>query len=235
MAQYENRLSYQDKKKELITFVFDCINDTMITNFGIRYRTITKEEAYTLTGNKSILEAQLYYNETLRTLYLYYVMDKNCRFGRPVDCNKMYTLIDKQIKDNIFKSEAVDIEFVGGCKRFDGEIHECSANISNVLSSLVFTYWTWDGLENKRNEFLMDKRFIMMKYREHPENLPVFNRLTEAINNKYNLKSNFDDYEPAFNEYKLLFYNSFKTELECANPNVEHMYLLNETDYSITE
>ena len=81
----------------------------------------------------------------------------------------------------------------------------------------------------------MDKRFIMMKYRDHPENLPEFNRITESINNKYNLKSNFDDYEPAFEEYKLLFYNTFKTELECANPDVEHMYLLNETDYSIIE
>lgn len=235
MAQYENRLSYEDKKKELVTYIFDCINDTMQENFGLRYRTVTKAEAIALEGNKSILEAQLYYNEDLRVLYLYYVMDKNCRWGRPVDCNKMYTLIDKKIKDNIFKDEAVDIEFMGVSKRFDGEIHECSADITSILSAMVFTWWSWDGLENFRNEFIMDKRFVMLKYRGNEDKLPEFVKQTEEINSRYSLRTHPEQFEDAFEEYKQLFYDTFGVEIECATPNVEHMYLLNETDYSIFE
>ena len=235
MAQYEYRLSYQDKKKELVNFIFNCINDTMMDNYGIRYRTVTREQIAQLEGNVSILEAPLYYDDKFRTLYLYYVMDKNNRWGRPVDCNKMYRDINAHIKDTIFEEEAASVEFLGACKKFDGQIHECCANVSNILSSLVFTYWTWDGLENKHNEFIMDKRYIVQEYGKNPDLLPEFNRLTEDINNRYDLKANFDDYPLAFNEYKNLFYNTFGTEIKCANDDVEHMFLLNETDYSIFE
>ena len=235
MAQYEYRLSYEDKRKELVNFVFNCINDTMITNYKMKYRTVDRAEIATLTGNVSVLEAQLYYDETFRTLYLYYVMDKNNRWGRSVDCNKMYRDIDACIKDNIFKSEAADIEFMGPCKKFDGLVHECSANIANILTSLVFTYWTWDGLENTRNEFIMDKRYVFDASKGDTNKLMQFDIETEKINNKYHFKINPGDYALAFAEYQQLYLDTFGVNIQCANPNVEHMYLLNETDYSINK
>ena len=231
MGQYENRLLYEDKRKELVSYIFNCINDTMMEQFNLRYRTIQKSDVPYISGNVSVLEAQLYYNEELRTLYIYYIMDKNNRWGRAKDCWKMYTAIDSRIKNHIFIDEAVNVEFLGPCKHYDGKSHECSPNVTNILSSMVFTYWTWDGLDNIRNEFLTEKRLILHEYLKDPEKLPEFNELAEKINNKYNLQTNKDDYPLAFAEYQELFFNTFGKQIECVNDKIDHMYLLNDTDH----
>lgn len=233
-----DRISYNDKKKELVNFIFNCINDTMQENFSMRYRTIaTREEAQSLFGNASILEVQLYYVEELRTLYIYYVLDKNNRFGRVVDAPKMYIKINKCIKDRAFSEEAINVEFLGPCKQYDEDFHECSSDVCDNVNSLVFTYWIWRGLDNVyRPEFITDKRYILLDYKANPmTDIKEFNRQAELINSRYDTKYNRNLIITAFDEYNALYQETFNKSLTPAGDNIEHMFLLNETDYSIIE
>ena len=234
-----DRISYVDKKKELVNFVFNCINDTMQENYKIRYRTIaTREEAVELNSNAgSILEAQLYYVEELRTLYIYYVLDKNNRFGRVVDAPKMYAKINECIKDRAFTEEAINVEFLGPCKQFDKDFHECSSDVCDNVNSLVFTYWIWRGMENEyRPEYITDKRYILLDYKANPmTDIKEFNKKAELINSRYDTKYNRNLIITAFDEYNALYQETFNKSLTPAGDNIEHMFLLNETDYSIIE
>ena len=274
--QFENFLSYADKKEELKTYITNKINDAMQSMFGLRYIRIglidkvlyendleKVEETglsfdlyknpeveqwlenglyYTIVNRKdlpgfSFMDCQFYYDEKLRKVYLYYVLDPNNRWGRHDLVLDMYKKINETIHKDFYKDQVCEVEILGPSELVDHS--ECNSGNADILSKYTVSYWKlFEGgryyFINDASLVLKEKFRIFLTYGTRSFN--NFRNSIVALNNRFDAFINPEDIPEGFEAYSDLCDETFEMHFEPFDQNeVVEFHLMNYTDYSFID
>ena len=196
---------------------------------------------YTIENRKelpgfSFLDAQFYYDERQRKVYLYYVIDPNNRWGRPDLMMDMYKAINESLHASFYKDQVCELEVLGPSELVDHT--ECNSGNSEMLSKYTISYWKcFNGryyFVNDSTLVLREKFRIFLTYTKRSFN--DFRDGIVRINKEHDAFINPDEIPDGFEEYKELCEDIFEMHFEPFNQEeVEEFYLLNYTDYSFID
>ena len=193
------------------------------------------DRRYDLEGY-SFAEFQMYYDENIRKVYLYYVIDPNNRWGRADLVKDMYSYINYALLHDIYHDQSCAIEILGPSE--NSNVDGCGVKLSETLSIHTISY---THILDNRKYFIDDPTVtINDKYKAYLNGAKDFSGFRigiNAINAKYNFFQNPEDITTGFAEYNELYRSYFNKELpNMSNTDkIDQFYLLNYSDYSIRD
>ena len=238
MIEYDNNFILQT----LVAW----INDITISKLHKHYRFAGDDlESELGEPSKSYLNGQFYIDKKTNTLYIYYLLDPNIRWGKPDVTEDMYKTINdyilKESKHSLLRD--LRIEFLNDEESYT-EKHEsgstkCRSEATNrELYDDTISIW-----KNKDGEyrFIRDSSILEQdKSRVYKEtgkkDFSDYRAEVKLINDNYSYRTDNDSIRTAFYTYKAVYESYFGREIDEVDENdITRFYLLNWTDYSIKE